>query len=273
MKKAINHWAFPGGMTLDEACRQAAEAGFDGIELNVAAEGLLTPYSDEQQVKQVLETVTKYGLVVPSVSTGMLWQTPLTSPDPHVVSRGMEVVRGQLRAAAWLGADTVLVVPGGVDAKAPYDQAYERALAALRQLAPEAERYKVSIGVENVWNKFLLSPLEMRGFIDAVGSPYVGAYFDIGNVLVNGFPEQWIRILGSRVRKVHLKDFKTSVGNIHGFCNLLEGDVDWPEVKKALQDVGYDGYVVAELGPYRHYPEQTIRDAAAAIDRWLASGG
>lgn len=269
MKKAINHWAFPGNLSLSDACRQAAEAGFDAIELNMASEGVLTPYMDETQVKELLKTVSQHGLAVCSVCTGMLWQTPLTSPDPHVVSRAIEAITAQMRAAAWLGADTILVVPGLVDANTPYDQAYQRAKDAISKLVPEAERLKVSIGIENVWNKFLLSPLEMRDFIDSFGSEYVGAYFDVGNIVAYGFPEQWIRILGPRLRKIHLKDFKTSVGNIHGFCNLLEGDVNWPAVRAALKEVGYNDYVVAEVGAYRHYPDQMILDTAAAIDRWL----
>lgn len=269
MKKAVNRWAFPSNVDLKSACSLLKEAGFDGIELNMADQGELTPDTSETEVKRLLDIVKGEGLRVSSVCTGMLWNTPLTSPDAGVVQRGKTVVRKMLQSAQWLETDTILVVPGVVTSEISYDIAYQRALSAVRELAEEAERLKVHIGIENVWNKFLLSPLEMVRFIDEVGSDYVGAYFDVGNVLVFGYPEQWIRLLGKRIRRIHLKDFKTSVGNIQGFCNLLEGDVNWPAVRSALVEIGYDSWVTAELGPYRHYPDQTIRDIGNAIDRWL----
>ncbi|RPJ45010.1 MAG: sugar phosphate isomerase/epimerase, partial [Chloroflexi bacterium] len=118
----------------------------------------------------------------------------------------------------------------------------------------------VTICIENVWNKFLLSPLEMKGFIDSFGSPCVGSYFDVGNVLLTGYPDQWIRILGPRIRRVHIKDFKKSVGTAAGFCDLLEGDVDFDAVKKALSGIQYSGYVTAEIIPYvPGGPQKTAR--------------
>ncbi len=270
MKKAVNRWAFPSNVDLKTACGLLKEAGFDGIELNMADQGELTPISSEAEVKRLLDIVKSEGLRVSSVCTGMLWNTPLTSPDESVVQRGKEVVKKMLQSAQWLETDAILLVPGVVTSEIPYDIAYQRALSAVKELAEEAERLKVHLGIENVWNKFLLSPLEMVRFIDEVGSDYVGAYFDVGNVLAFGYPEQWIRLLGKRIRRIHLKDFKTAVGNIQGFCNLLEGDVNWPAVRSALAEIGYDGWVTAELGPYRHYPDQTIRDIGNAIDRWLA---
>jgi len=159
-----------------------------------------------------------------------------------------------------------LVVPGAVNVAfepgseiVEYDVAYERALSALKELAPVAEELKVSIGVENVWNKFLLSPMEMRDFIDAVGSPYVGSYFDVGNVLFCGYPEHWVKILGSRIKKVHFKDYRRNVGSLDGFVDLLAGDVDYKSVKAALDKIGYDNWVTAEmLPPYAQYPETII---------------
>ncbi len=130
-----------------------------------------------------------------------------------------------------------------------------------------AERYRVTIGIENVWNKFLLSPLEMRDFVDKIGSRYVGCYFDVGNVLLTGYPEQWIRILGERIKRVHLKDFKISIGNINGFCNLLEGDANWKEVIKALKEIKYDSYLTAEIvPPYRQYPQALIYNISKNMD-------
>jgi hexulose-6-phosphate isomerase len=170
-----------------------------------------------------------------------------------------------------------LVVPGAVNCPwnpaievVPYDVVYERALAAMKKLAPYAESKKVAIGVENVWNKFLLSPMEMRDFIDKVGSEYVGAYLDIGNTLANGYPEHWISCLGNRIKKVHFKDYRVEAGGLHGFVDLLAGDVNYPEVIKALNEIGYDDWVSAEMIPnYKHHTDAIIYNTSYAMDRIL----
>ena len=170
-----------------------------------------------------------------------------------------------MQVTQWLGADAYLYVPGAVEVfflseaeVIPYDVCYQRASEAISQLVPTAEKLGVTIAVENVWNKFLLSPLEMRDFIDNFDSIQVGAYFDVGNVLLTGYPEQWIRILGSRIKRVHIKDFKRSIGTADGFVDLLEGDVDFVAVKKALAEINYDSYVTAEMIPYTPgRPEKT----------------
>ena len=148
-----------------------------------------------------------------------------------------------------------------------YDVAYDRALEALRQLAPIAEEYQIHIGVETVWNKLLLSPLEMRDFIDKVGSDYVGSYFDVGNVVYSGYPEHWIRILGKRIKKVHFKDYRCNPGGLNCFVDLLSGDVNWPEVMKAFADIGYDGWAAGEMiPPYTHAPDQIIYNTSKSMD-------
>ena len=148
----------------------------------------------------------------------------------------------------------------------PYDVVYERALEAIKRLAPYAEKRKVIIGLENVWNKFLLSPNEMRDFIDEIDYPYVGAYFDVGNVILNGYPEQWISILGNRISKVHFKDYRRSVGTLDGFVDILSGDVDYPAVMKALEDIGYDDWVTAEVFPQGKYSESILDVTSKAMD-------
>jgi hexulose-6-phosphate isomerase len=130
-----------------------------------------------------------------------------------------------------------------------------------------AEALNVSLLVENIWNKFLLSPLEMRTLIDSIGSPRVGTLLDTGNVVAFGYPEQWVRILGKRIGEVHLKDYRESVGGINGFVGLLEGDVAWPEVMAALVEIGYDGFLTAEVFPYRHYGETILRHTSESMDR------
>ena len=134
-----------------------------------------------------------------------------------------------------------------------------------------AAENNIVIGIENVWNKFLLSPLEYRDFIDQVGSPNVGSYFDVGNVLLTGYPEQWIRILGSRIKKVHFKDYRINPGGINAFVDLLAGDVDYPAVMRALRDIDYNDYCTAEMIPnYKHHTTQTIFNASASMDRILS---
>jgi len=270
MKKSVNHWAFVGEWSLEKCANLAKEAGFEAMELNLAEEGVLTLTSTSQDVKKAAEIVRKTGLEVASLSSGLFWKYPLSSLKDEIRNKGKEVLQKMLTVAADLGTDAILVVPGTVDDVTPYDVAYQRSQEAIKGAVPAAEKLKVSIGVENVWNKMLLSPLEMKRFITEVGSPFVAAYFDVGNVLVSGYPEQWIRILGKLVKRIHLKDFKTSVGNITGFCDLLEGDVNYPAVIKALKDVGYNSYLTAEMGPYRDYPEMVLFQTCRAMDKILS---
>ena len=194
--------------------------------------------------------------------------------------RAAHVLRRQIECAAALGIDAVLVIPGvvGADfipdaAPVPYDLAYERAREFVAGAVPLAAKHRVHLAVENVWNKFLLSPLEMRSFVDSFGSEWVGSYFDIGNTLATGYPEHWIPILGPRLRRVHFKDFRRSVGTIHGFVELLSGDANWPAVVAALRAAGYTGWVAAEMIPpipfYKHHPEVLVANASRAMDAIL----
>ena len=151
-----------------------------------------------------------------------------------------------------------------------YDVCWQRAVAEMRRLAPVAAEHQIHIGVENVWNKFLLSPLEMRAFIDEIGSEWIGSYFDVGNVVYAGYPEQWIRILGKRIKKVHFKDFRRNPGGLNSFVDILAGDVDWPTVMQAFEDIGYDGWATGEMIPaYGHASDQIIYNTAASMGRIL----
>lgn len=265
MKIGINRWTLPGDWNLPQSFEAAKRAGFDSIEINIAEEGDLTLASTEADVRAIVAEAERAGIALSSLSTGLGWKYPITSPDEGVRRQGAECIRKQLEVAAWMGVDTILVVPGVVSADIAYDDAYTRAQAVLRDLAPEAERRRVAIGVENVWNKFLLSPLEFARFLDEIGSDYVGAYFDAGNVLVYGFPDQWITILGRRIKKIHVKDFKANIGNITAFCNPLQGDVPWAKVRAALESIGYDGYVTAEVDGYRVHPELGLKHIAESL--------
>jgi len=276
MKKSVNFWIIPPNIEFEKGLKMIKDAGFEAVELNIEEEkGILNLKSKEDEVKKVREKVEKAGLEIASLLAGLFWKYPLTSNNSTKRKKGEEVLTKSLQVCNWLGTDALLVVPGVVQADwandevVSYDVAYKRSQESIKKAIGLAEKLKVNICVENVWNKFLLSPLEMKRFIEELNSEYVNAYFDVGNVLINGFPEQWIRILGKLVKRIHLKDFKTSVGNITGFCYLLEGDVNWPEVVKALKEVGYNSYLTAEFGPYRFYPETSLSHLSTSIDKIL----
>jgi hexulose-6-phosphate isomerase len=267
MKKAISIWCFPGGTSLEQAMRQARDAGFQGIELALNEEGDLALGWQPSQVKEVLALSKKIGIEISSLASGLGWKYPAVSKDAATSRKGQEVIKKGLEFGQLLGIDCFLSVPCTVGDSLSYDEAYEMGVKVYRELGRAAEQFGVTIGVENVWNKFLLSPLEFARFVDDVGHPLVQAYFDVGNVLVFGYPEQWIRILGKRIKKVHVKDFRRSVGNITGFTTLLNGDVNYPAVMKALREIGYDDHVIAEVGPANPAcPGFLIEETARAFD-------
>ena len=265
MKKGINAWSF-GKMKISEILSLAKKAGFEGVELNLGEEGELSLESSREEIEEIANLAKGLNLELPSLSTGLHWKYSLSSLDLRLREKGMEIVERMLEDAAILGADTILVVPGLVTEEADYDYVYKASQESLNNLVPLASECKVCIGIENVWNKFLLSPLEFKRFIDEVSSPYLAAYFDLGNVLIFGYPEQWIEILGKRIKKVHIKDFITKIGNISGFTNLLEGDINWRKVILALKKINYQSYLTAELTPYSLYPEKLIYDTSSSMD-------
>ena len=261
MKIGMSYWRFEGGLEATkpraEAMQDARDLGFDAIELTIAGEGVLTHNATQEQCEDIVAAGQKIGIEIAGVASGESWTCSPAANDPEVRGKIIDFTRKALQITKWLGADAYLFVPGAVDVfflpdaeVIDYDVCYERAKEAVEQIVAAAELNGVKLCIENVWNKFLLSPLEMRGFIDGFNSEMVGAYFDVGNVLLTGYPEQWIRILGERIKRVHVKDFKVSVGTVEGFVDLLEGDVDFGAVKNALAKTGYDGYVTAELLPF-----------------------
>lgn len=276
LKKSISYWSFVGKSAV-EAMALAKEAGFEGIELTLDASGDLCPETTPAQLEALKQAAADIGIALPSVASSLYWAYSFTSDDPAERQKAHDTAVTQLRFAKALGADTILLIPGSVAVEfvperpvVSYDVVYDRALEALRKLAPIAQELGVRIGVENVWNRFLLSPLELRGFLDQVGSDYVGAYFDVGNVVFAGYPEQWIRILGKRIFKVHLKDYRRNPGGLSCFVDLLSGDVDWPAVRQAFADIGYDGWAAAEMiPPYTHASDQIVFNTSKSVDRIL----
>lgn len=248
MKKCVNHWAFQPDIPLTDCFKYAAEANFDAIELNVALEGPIKPDASEKEVKTIAEQARNQGLEISSVSSAFFWSKSLTSDCIEDAETARDFVKSMLQIARWLGTDSILVVPGSVDEKVSYEVAYQRAQQTMQGLIHYAESQGVVIGVENVWNNMFLSPLEAARFIDEIGSPWIQWYFDVGNVVYNGYPEQWIKILGKRIRRVHIKDYDRNIPGFPGFKELLEGSVDYAAVMSAFREIGYDKYITAEVG-------------------------
>lgn len=274
MKKSISIWSFQES-DVRKCIRIASEAGFQGIELALDLTGDVAVDTPKEDLLRIREEAEKCGIQIHSVASGLYWDYSFTSNNEDERNRAYEIAVCQIRTAKILGADSVLIIPGavGVDFMKgreviPYDTAYERALAAFRKLKAVAEEYEIQVGIENVWNKFLVSPLEMRTFLDQIDSPFVGAYFDVGNVVFNGYPEHWIKILGKRIKKVHFKDYRREAGGLCGFVDLLAGDVDWKSVMEAFEAVDYDGWCTAEmLPPYSQYSDQIIYNTSASMER------
>jgi L-ribulose-5-phosphate 3-epimerase len=281
MKKSISIWSFSGPGSLAEKLRLAREAGFAGFEIDLSDDGPLTLASKPEEIAAVRALADRSGVELSGLATGLYWGANPASADAAVRARAATIIQKQITTAHALGLDAVLVVPGTVGADfiprgeiVPYDVAWTRATEFIRAALPAAEKARVRLCVENVWNKFLLSPLELRQFIAQFGSEWVGSYYDVGNTLATGYPEQWIAILGPAIRRVHLKDYRRAVGSIDGFVELLSGDIDWPAVMGALRQIGYKGWLTAELIPpipfYKHAPDTLIHNTSRAMDALLA---
>ena len=271
MIKGINAWCFPEDWGVETLFKTTKELGFRGIELNVEEKegSIFTLDTNGEEVRRVTETASKFGVDIFSISTAMLWKYPLTSENRETRQKGIEIVEKMLEIASQCGAETVLVVPGLVTEEVPYNAAYKRAVEAIKKLSESAEKKKITIGIENVWNKFLLSPMEMRGFIEDIDSPFVGVYLDIGNLVHSGYPEQWIHMLSDKLANVHIKDFKGTVGNIDGFVPLLAGDIDWMNVAETLKTNGYSGYIAPEIPPHPHHPEVLLKATSEIMDHFF----
>jgi hexulose-6-phosphate isomerase len=247
MQFGLNEMAFPHDDRA-EAFAVAADAGYDGVEPALDHEDEL---GNPDALADLRALADDHDLAIPSVLSGLFWEYPLSSTDPETRRRGVELGRELLRAADELGADTVLVVPASIDEDTPYEAGYENALAGVQELAGLADELGLILAVENVWNDFLYSPLEYRSFVaSAAEAGPVGAYFDVGNALRFGRPEDWIDVLGDHLAAVHVKDYDTDVDTIDGFTYPLQGDVDWDAVVDALDDADYDGWVTPEVPPY-----------------------
>jgi L-ribulose-5-phosphate 3-epimerase len=254
----------PRKLSYQERFTIAREAGFEAIEM-----GTVTPTEEATEIRDAAQ---KVGLRIHSVMNADHWRLPLSSSDPDVVNRSVQGMETSLRNAVLWGADAVLLVPAVVDAKTSYRDAWTRSQKVIRErLLPMARDMKIVIAVEEVWNKFLLSPLEFARYVDDFESPWVRAYFDVGNVVLYGYPQDWIRTLGSRIVKVHLKDFHLDrEKGQFTWVNIGEGDIDWVDVRNALSEVGYSGYVTTELSGGGADYQAYLKDVASRVDRFIA---
>ena len=238
IRKAVEFSMLPGSISIADRFQLARDCGFEAIECPTEP--------DPSKAGEMLAASGKAGLPIHSVMNQEHWRSPLSSPDAAIVEKSLEGMRTSLRNAKLWGADTVLLVPAVVTPEVTYAQAWERSQRQIRKLIPLAEELKVVIGIEEVWNKFLLSPLEMARYVDDFQTPWIRAYFDVGNVAINAYPQDWIRTLGKRIVKLHIKDFSFKK-RVAEWTPLLEGEIDWHAVHAALAEIGYQGTATVEL--------------------------
>jgi len=261
-KKSLVIYMLPEKLSYRDRFQLARATGFDYIEAQTVP--------DPRVAEEIKKAAEDTGIKIHSVMNMAHWGAPLSSADPAAVAKSVEGMKTSLHNAKLWGAETVLLVPAVVDPQTRYQDAWTRSQQHIRQLIPLAAELKVIIAVEEVWNKFLLSPLEFARYVDEFTSPWVRAYLDVGNMVLYGYPQDWIRTLGKRIVRVHLKDFKVKSKGfspfVAEFVNLGDGDVDWSEVRKAFKEVGYAGPVTCELDPG---DEAYLRDLSHRVDRLL----
>lgn len=276
--KQINYntiGGFEGNKPPEEAIDDAAALGYDGVELAFAGPHF-GPGITQERCKEIKSYAKKKGVALASLCSGFYWGCSLSSPDAKVRKESIAYTKEYLRAAHGVGAKTVLVLPGVVNIpweekfeQVPYQEAWKTATASLKRCLPLAKELGVNIGLENVWNWFLADPYAMRMFVDQFKSPRLGVYFDVANVLLNGRAQDWVMILGKRIKAIHVKNFtmQDAAGGLHGFGDdLLEGDLDWKALKDALTAIKYSGPITAEMIPFCRLPDLVLPDMALAKD-------
>jgi L-ribulose-5-phosphate 3-epimerase len=274
MFKGITLRTFPPQLHWKECISLAAAAGFDSVEINF--DGRLSLDISDSTLSEMAAFARSEKITIDSVYSRSQWATPISSGNLDIKKRGDAVLMRLIEIADALRARVILVIPGAVDNSCiatenleitPYEEVYRRSFDTISAAAVQAERAGTILAIENVPGKFLLSPLEFRQYIEKIGSPAVGCYFDVANCLyTHGYPEDWIRTLGSHIKAVHLKDYRIASGTLSGFVNIFDGDVDWPRVAGALADTGYDLSMTSEvLPPLMHHPEHLWQSVASRI--------
>ncbi|MFA6472065.1 MAG: sugar phosphate isomerase/epimerase family protein [Candidatus Latescibacterota bacterium] len=237
LKKSLYYSMLPETLSVEERFALALRVGFEGVEV--------PSFEDQSELARVKAAVAKTGIKIHSIMNQRHWGYPLSSPEATVVKKSIEGLEIALRDAKELGAEVVLLVPAVVNAETSYRDAWTRSQKAIRSVLPLAKELNEIIAVENVWNKFLLSPLEFARYVDEFESPHLRAYFDVGNIIFYGIPQDWIHTLGKRIVRVHVKGFDEKKRDFVGLC---DGTIDWPAVRKAFESIEYSGWINAELG-------------------------
>ena len=260
MIKGINYCSFKGGLegkcSVETALKEAFLYNYKALELNFSHDGVINPHLSFNDCKKINNLISHSDVLVNSCTSGMSWAFNPTSLDKTIRNKSIELHKKAIICSANIGATSFLFVPGVVNSpispdSVPYTQAVNYAAEAIEKLLPIAEEHNVELCIENVWNGLFLSPVELRDFINGFSSKYLGCYFDVGNVLgYHQDPADWIKTLGSTIKRVQIKDFKKSIGNINGFCDLLAGDVPWKDVMSALYDIKYNSTIIAEMIPW-----------------------
>jgi hexulose-6-phosphate isomerase len=254
IQKGVLLSMLPQNLSFADRFKMAVDVGFEVLECPTI--------TDEREAEEIKKAADGARLRIHSVMNMAHWKFPLSSSDPAVVAESMKGMETSLRNAHLWGADTVLLVPAVVNPQTSYKDAWTRSTQQIKKLIPLAQQLKVVIAIEEVWNKFLLSPLEFNNYVDQFRSPWVKAYFDVGNVALTGYPQDWIRTLGKRIVKVHLKDFKFQK-RVAEFVPLREGEIDWKEVYQALAEIGYKGAATVELP---RGDEPYLREVSRRVD-------
>jgi len=228
--------------SVHEKCKAVKAAGYQGIEPN-----------SHMNRKEVIDAARATGLAITDVCCSTHGNKPMSHPDAATRQEGFEGAVVALEDAKEYGTDAILLIPGRVNETVSYDECWNRSVEGVKKLIPIAEKLKVMICIENVWNNFLLSPMEACRYVDQFNSPYVKFYFDCGNILYYGWPEQWINQLGERIARVHIKEYSKKIadkeGRVAGFrAPLTEGDVDWPKVMEALRNNYKHVWLTTEMG-------------------------
>ncbi len=259
MKKSLNAWTVEGSLNFEEMFAAVSAAGFDGIELNVDGSGAhaITLATTKEEFAAIRALSEKYNLPVVSISTS-LWGAKMGHPDEW--EAGRTLMLKQLEAAKELGANGILVVPGGMGGDYTLATVRKNSIEFMKSMKADIEAIGIFVGVENVWNGFFLSPYDMASFIDEVGSPKIGAYLDAGNMLAFSISEYWVEVLGNRIGCVHVKDYKRNGGLNSGgtWQDITHGSANWQAIIPALRKAGFDGYLTGEVG--KSDPNMTYAD-------------
>ena len=276
MIKGISYLSFENGLSnnesIESALSQTKMHGFEALELSVSSEGVISTNSSKAECEMIRKRIDDSGVFVDSIATGMSWGVSPTSDDESIRKKSISLHQDALKVASYLDCKALLFVPGVV--KSPispeivrYDRALDRLREAINQMLPIAEDLNVDLCMENVWNGFFYSPIELRDFVDSFDSDRLGVYLDIGNLIgYQQYPPHWVELLNSRIKRVQIKDFQENFDwtGSFSFCDIGAGDVPWKETIEALRTIEYKSTIIAEMLPW---DETILSRTSAAMDQ------